>query len=187
MQSVTQLIFGVQSQTVVSATCTCTFTLEILNPRLHTVAPVSILNSRVSYTQTKTHISINPFLGNPFLLSNSSLKIQQLVFRSLIPFTKTLSNKSEEHFLFHMSVMDSSRVILLIPSWLYYEFLQARLMMEKPRVCKQRRKMPHKEKQKPDSLLVLSHYYCLISFCTLIFSTVHKQKCFKEFLRSAFK
>lgn len=136
---------------------------------VYTVAPISILNIRASYTQTQIHGSINPFVGNPFLLFNSSPKIQQLVFRSLIPFTKTLSNKSEEHFLLHMSVMNSSRVIPLIPSWLYNEFLQSRLMIEMPRACKKRRKTPHKEKQKLDSLLVLSHYYCLISFCINFF------------------
>jgi len=113
MQSVTQLIFGVQSQTVVSATCTCTFTLEILNPRLHTVAPVSIHNSRVSYTQRPTSQLIHSW---------------ETLSCYLIPLWKSSSLSSghwshlQKHFLTNLKNTSYSTWVLWTVLGLYYLF-----------------------------------------------------------------
>lgn len=49
-------------------------------------------------------------------------KSNSLYFMSLILFRKTLSNEFENHFLVHMSAMNSSEVMLFIQSWLDYGF-----------------------------------------------------------------
>lgn len=115
----------------------------------YTVAPASIFNSRVPWAHRHANPSVKLFLGNPFLLSSSPLKIQQFVFISLIPFTKTLSNEFENHFLLYMSVLSNSGVISLTQTWLDYDFFSKwRSKMAIPRPCKCRRKVPHREKQK---------------------------------------
>lgn len=65
----------------------------------------------------------------------------------LIPFTKTLFNEFETHFLLYISVLSNSEVIPLTQTWLHYAFL----INEGPRRQYQdpaKAEVPHREKQK---------------------------------------